>query len=163
MYDPQIGRWHNCDPHSDKYLALYLYVYVAYSTLVFIDPDGKDIKPTTAFSNSKYVAFYKSLSKNNAVYAGLVSKYNNSKVYNSTLHYVDKNITPGYNAWTVTNWKASASKPNVPTSAESSEYFAHTPLTTTVEANTKVHTYERIEIGMVSTLFHEALHSFLDS
>lgn len=119
------------------------YSYVANNPLIFVDPDGKDIKPTAAFLASKYGNIYNNLSKNNTVYAGLVSKYSNSKTFNLTLHYGDKNVPRGFFAWTVTNSKVNASKPNTPISAESNEYFSHSKLTKTIETDTKIYTYEK--------------------
>lgn len=160
-YNPQIGRWHNCDPHADKYLALSPYAYVANNPLIFVDPDGKDIKPTAAFLASKYGAIYSNLSKNNSVYAGLVSKYSNSKTFNLTLNYGDKNVPKGFSGWTETQFRANASKPSTPLSAQSDQYFSHSALTTTLETATKIHSYEKTEIGMVQTMLHESVHSML--
>lgn len=44
MYDPRIGRWFKRDPLEVKYPFSSTYAYVANSPLMFIDPDGKQIK-----------------------------------------------------------------------------------------------------------------------
>jgi RHS repeat-associated protein len=44
FYDPAIGRFTTIDPHAENYYAISSYNYVANNPLVFIDPDGKDIK-----------------------------------------------------------------------------------------------------------------------
>jgi RHS repeat-associated protein len=42
-YDPQVGRWHNIDAHSDRYHVLSPYVAMANNPIRIIDPDGKDL------------------------------------------------------------------------------------------------------------------------
>ena len=60
MYDPRLGRWLSVDPLESKYPTLSPYCFVGNSVLVYIDPDGKKIRPTntkaeqvlnTAFDN----------------------------------------------------------------------------------------------------------------
>ena len=43
MYDAQIGRWHVLDALSDKYYWLSPYSYCANNTILFVDPNGKEI------------------------------------------------------------------------------------------------------------------------
>lgn len=42
MYDPQIGRFMNPDPHADNYYELSPYNFVNNNPLIYIDPTGKD-------------------------------------------------------------------------------------------------------------------------
>jgi hypothetical protein len=42
MYDPQIGRFMNVDPHADEYHELSPYNFVNNNPLIYIDPTGKD-------------------------------------------------------------------------------------------------------------------------
>ena len=43
-YDPAIGRWMNIDPLAEKFNNLTPYSYVANNPLIYVDPDGRDIK-----------------------------------------------------------------------------------------------------------------------
>jgi RHS repeat-associated protein len=44
MYDPRIVRWFAVDPLAMKYPDLSPYAFVANSPILFIDPNGKEIK-----------------------------------------------------------------------------------------------------------------------
>jgi RHS repeat-associated protein len=43
-YDPVIGRTWQLDPHAHKYPSMSPYSWVANNPLIYIDPDGRDIK-----------------------------------------------------------------------------------------------------------------------
>jgi RHS repeat-associated protein len=42
MQDPQIGKWHSIDPHTEKYEAISQYTYCFNNPIRFIDIKGKD-------------------------------------------------------------------------------------------------------------------------
>ncbi len=44
MQDPRLGRWLSVDPLQAKYPDLSSYSYVANNPLIYIDPDGREIK-----------------------------------------------------------------------------------------------------------------------
>ncbi len=44
MYDNQLGRWHVDDPLAEKYYSISPYAYVANNPVIYIDPNGKEIK-----------------------------------------------------------------------------------------------------------------------
>jgi len=45
MYDSRIGRWFALDPLSTRYPYLSPYNFVANNPIIYVDPDGKEIKP----------------------------------------------------------------------------------------------------------------------
>jgi RHS repeat-associated protein len=160
-YDPRTSIWQSVDPLAAKYPGLSPYCFVSNNPIVYIDPDGRDIKPSKAFLNSPYGAIYQNLYKNNSAYLKIVNKYNTSKVFNIALNFGDKGVPAGYNAWTTTNWKAYSSAPKTPVSAESNQAYAVTPLTTVVTNGDNIYTYERTEISKARTIIHEGLHSYV--
>jgi RHS repeat-associated protein len=161
IYDPRLGRFLSVDPLAAKYPMLTPYCFVANNAIIYIDPDGRDIKPSKAFLNSLYGAIYQNLYKNNSAYLKIVNNYNTSKVFNLALNFGDKGVPAGFNAWTTTNWKAYSSSPKTPISAESNQAYAITPLTSVVTSGDNTYTYERSEIGKARTIIHEGSHSYL--
>ncbi len=43
MQDPQLGRWWQVDPKSEKYLNYSTYCYTANNPILYVDPNGKEI------------------------------------------------------------------------------------------------------------------------
>ncbi|HLY72007.1 MAG TPA: RHS repeat-associated core domain-containing protein, partial [Puia sp.] len=42
MQDPQLGIWHNIDPHAEKYQGKSPFVYAFDNPVIFVDPNGMD-------------------------------------------------------------------------------------------------------------------------
>jgi len=55
FYDPQLGRWHSVDPHASSYPSLSPYSFVANNPLIYVDPDGRDIKLASEVVDGKTI------------------------------------------------------------------------------------------------------------
>jgi len=53
MHDARLGRWLSLDPLAKKYPSMSPYDFVGNSPLIYIDPDGRKLKPTNI--NSKNI------------------------------------------------------------------------------------------------------------
>lgn len=59
IYDPRIGRWLSMDPLQKKYPGLSPYNFVANSPIIFVDPDGRAIKPSNQSANMALLSLLK--------------------------------------------------------------------------------------------------------
>jgi len=62
IYDARLGRWLSVDPLESKYPDLGPYIFVGNSPIMFIDPDGKVIKPTNEEGKKAINAMFMSFS-----------------------------------------------------------------------------------------------------
>jgi RHS repeat-associated protein len=85
LYNPRVGRWLSIDPFASKYADISPYVFVANNPIIFIDPDGKDVKPSEAFKKTNYVYCVFNVIKSQDVFI----KINNAIAIDYMINYVE--------------------------------------------------------------------------
>jgi hypothetical protein len=101
-----ISRWLSPDPLSEKYNQLSPYNFVANNPVKFVDEDGREIKPSAAFTASNYGKVHNYLMKNNSAYSSMLSKYVPKGNFNLHLGTNDKNIPAGAGGYTSYTYKS---------------------------------------------------------
>ncbi len=165
IYDGRLGRWLSLDPLMKEFVGFSAYNFGLNNPVYFIDPDGKKIKePTKEFKNSPYYSVYKSLKSNNAIYRGLIKKYNtDEELFNITFDYKNMKTTAQASTTSEQRYKVDkiTGKPIVTANEAYSVYLPSNTLISNelVEDNkTFIVTKKATNIYMATLLFHEALH-----
>ena len=84
LYDPMIGRWTSVDPLAEKYVGISPFVYVADNPVVFIDPDGQEIKWADEYSEQVYNEYYSNASPEKQQELDILD--NSTTVYNISVN-----------------------------------------------------------------------------
>lgn len=127
MFDPAIARWMVVDPLCEEYFEQGAYNFVANNPIIFLDEDGREIKPSEAFTASNYGKVHNYLMKNNnTTYSNMLSKFTSKTgKFNLTLDTNNKNIPRGAGGYTKYTYKPGTDKngKKYSKSAESREDF----------------------------------------
>lgn len=78
MYDARLGIFTSIDPHAKRYPTWSPYSAFANNPLVFVDPDGRDVIPTSKLkSNTSMSSFFEVASQNSVFRNVMKSFYDN--------------------------------------------------------------------------------------
>ena len=80
MYDPRVGRWFSTDAFESKHASISPYVFALNNPIYFIDPDGNDILPSTAFMASVYGPLLTKLRSGSKTFEEMLKPYKEKKL-----------------------------------------------------------------------------------
>ena len=154
MYDNQIGRWHLVDPLAEKYQPISPYSFTSNNPIIFVDKDGKDIKPGDNWKGSAYENTYNKLYQQSS-FKQLTVRFEGTKDRNVTLN-LRQNDPKGKQAYARTS--SNATETSV---SSEGEFF--------VAGNHNVNIFENESInlngaalnslGQAAVITHELLHA----
>ncbi len=152
LYDARLGSWLAVDPLASKYPHLSPNVFVLNNPIMFIDPDGADVKPAKEFLNTSYGKVFQDLRTNNAEFQKTIANYENNKNFNLSLGIDDAKVK-ARGAVAIT--ETPIDKSNISKSADIVSFYLSS---TTVPSNSN---YKFTNIGVVQIVGHEAVHQKL--
>ncbi|MCL2598065.1 MAG: hypothetical protein FWD66_10555, partial [Paludibacter sp.] len=135
------------------------YAYCDNNPVMYVDPDGNYLKPTTAFINSAYGAVYQKLQSNKA-YMNIVGKYVNSKSNHINYNF-NNGTSPRDDASAITKtdrrdyYNMTSKKVLYSTYLSNQNYYEGSLTSNTGRTLT--------EIGMAAEIIHESVHSYISA
>ncbi len=92
IYDARIGHFVSVDPAATKYPMMSPYVFVADNPIYYVDPDGREIRPSKAFLASSYYPVLNNLLANNTIFNTIVGEFNQQGKFNVILDGNEGNL-----------------------------------------------------------------------
>ena len=86
FYDSDVARFLSLDPLAAEFPEWSDYNYVLGNPVMFVDPDGRDVKPGENWKGSDYEKVYNKLRKNSKAYSNLLKPYEGKGARDYTLN-----------------------------------------------------------------------------
>ena len=152
-YTDRLSIWLSVDPLADKYPHLSPYAYCADNPVIFRDPDGRKLIPSSEFLASLYGTVYTKLLSNKG-YKNMLSGYWEHKIHNLNFNVATGTSTTQEHLYAYTE-ETSASYTN----KEGFAMYNSNALYFLGEVTNK--NQHLTEIGKATIIVHEGLHSAL--